>query len=353
MKNLYFHFLVIVLSFTLVSCASSAKKDKEKITPTIAQVELSNGNTLTAELLSVHGKKAHLKHKLLGNLSFKWKEISAISTDRDVKVKLEDGDRLTGKIEQAGKGNFKLTGEKAQTKELPLSKVVSVNEPPSDITWKGEALLTYTRTAGNKRTADAGFFLRGVRETEKDAISLKASYDYGTTDDELSKRSSKGLLKYSYKLSKKFYNYVSNGAAMDYFAGLELRTELGAGAGYKILDMSVFELKGELGFSHSNEDYREPIPPELDRDVNYGATRSAIESELNLNKVFVFYQLIEFVTPFDDSALWRFHSESMLGINVSNSLSLKAGYVLDHDRRAAKDIKKTDGKTLVGIGFKF
>jgi putative salt-induced outer membrane protein YdiY len=314
---------------------------------------LDSGDTLTGELISVHKGILRLKHKALGQVGFEWKNLVSISTDRDVHVSLKNGDRITGQLVRAQEGHFRLISEKTLTREIELSEVVSINEPVRDVSWKGEALLTYVRTAGNNRTADLSFLFRGVRETEIDAISIKAAYDYGMTDYELSKRASQGILKYKYKLSRRIYTYLSAGAAMDYFTGLEMRTEVGGGTGWKVFDTSYLELSAELGLSYANEDYRKSVPPDPDRDVRYGAGRSALEGEANLSKVLTLYQLVEFVTPFDHAKLWRFHSESILSAALSDSLSLKAGYILDHDRRAAEGTKRTDGKTLVGIGFKF
>jgi putative salt-induced outer membrane protein YdiY len=327
--------------------------ETEKPPVPVADVVLANGNSLTGELVFAYKGKVKLKHKMLGEVEFKWQDLTAITTDQEIRLSLKDGDRLTGRLVEAKEGHFKLLGPELRTGEISLSEVAGINEPERDVTWKGDVLLSYVRTAGNKRTADAAFLFRGGRKTEVDSISLKGAYDYGTAEDELSKRSSSGVLKYNYRLSRVFYTYLAAGAAMDYFKGLELRTDIGGGGGWHVLDRKNIELRLELGPSYSNEDYAVPVAPEPDRDVRYGAWRSAIECEVSLNKMLTFYQLVEFVTPFDHAGLWRFHSESVLSVNLSNSLSIKAGYILDHDRRAAAGTKRTDGKTLIGIGYKF
>lgn len=342
--------LALTLFGLLAGCVSASGVES---VPPVAKIQLANGDALTAKLKSVHKDKVYLKHEIMGDLEFEWKELAEIVTDEDVRVVLKNGDRLTGRLVKVQPGKFRLEGSEVSTEEISLSEIVSVNEPEREITWRGEALLSYTRTAGNKRTADTAFLFRGVRETERDAVLFKGNYNYGTTDDDLSKRSSAGLLKYSYKVSKRLYTYLATGAAMDYFKKLELRSDMGAGCGWKAVDGKPLQLSFELGLSYTNEDYREPVPPEPDSDVNYGGVRSAMEGELSLSEGVTFYLLIEFNTPFDHAKLWRYHSESVLSVDLSRKLSLKAGYVLDHDRRAAEGTKRTDGKTLVAIGYRF
>jgi putative salt-induced outer membrane protein YdiY len=347
--------LFFLALFLFSGCAAVPKKSatEHEETAVTVRIMLQNNDSLTGKLVSVFKGEVRLKHETLGDINFKWDKVSSITTDEDVHVSLKSGDKITGRLAGAQKGRFKITGPEVSSEELGLGEITGINEPESDVTWKGEALFSYVRTAGNRRTSDSAFLFRGVRETGIDSIELKAAYNYGTVEDELSKRSSMGLLKYNYKLSRCFYTYLSTGAAMDYFKGLNLRTDIGGGEGWKAYDRKDFSLRFELGISYSNEDYIEPVAPEPDRDVRYGAGRSAAEMEISLNKALTFYQLVEFFTPFDHAKLWRFHSESVLSVNLGSNLSVKAGYILDHDRRAAEGTKRTDGKTMIGIGYKF
>ena len=348
--------LIIILALVFISGSTAVSKKNaagRKETAAAAKITLQNNDCITGELDSVFKGEVRLKHRTLGDLVFKWDKLVSITTDKDVQVSFKNGDTITGRLVKAQKGMFKITGPDITSGELGLGEIMGINEPESDITWKGEALLSYIRTAGNRKTSESAFLFRGVRQTGIDSIALKAAYDYGAVEDELSKRSSMGLLKYSYKLSKRLYAYMSTGMAMDYFKGLNLRTDVGGGEGWKAFDRKDFMLCFEIGLSYSNEDYIAPVASSPDRDVRYGAGRSAAEMEIDFNKALTFYQLVEFFTPFDHAGLWRFRSESVLSVNLGGNLSVKAGYILDHDRRAAEGTKRTDGKTLIGMGYKF
>lgn len=228
-----------------------------------------------------------------------------------------------------------------------------VKESSPCATWKGEALFSCASTSGNKNTTNASVFLRAVRETPLDRLTFKFAYDYGTVDRELSKRNSLGFFKYDRALNDKFYAYVHTDLAMNHFTGLEMRSDTGAGAGWHTYSTRDDSLRCELGFNYTNEDYRRDFPPRLKSNVNYTGARIAMVAEKRLSKYVTFYHLDEFVLPFDNANYWRYHSHLILAVQLNEKLSLKAGLIFHHDRRAPKGTRRSDSSILAGLGYKF
>lgn len=246
------------------------------------------------------------------------------------------------------------TVEHNEKKEFSASSASSaVKNSSPRATWEGETLFSYASTAGNKNTIDTSFFLRCVRHTPRDRLTFKAAYDYGTTDRELSKRASLSVFKYDRNLNDNFYSYVHTGLAMNHFTGLELRTDTGAGAGWHTYTKDGSSLRCELGFNYANEDYRRDFPPRLKSNVNYTGARIAMVAETRLSKYLTFYHLDEFVLPFDNANYWRYHSHLILTVQLNEKLSLKAGLIFYHDRRAPKHTRRSDSSILAGLGYKF
>src|SRR5450759_928478 len=66
------------------------------------QVVLTNGDTITGEIVKKDGDKLTVKSEFLGEVTMPWTAVAAIKSDSPLFVALPNGDQANGKLSTAG-----------------------------------------------------------------------------------------------------------------------------------------------------------------------------------------------------------------------------------------------------------
>src|SRR5262249_24345988 len=90
------------------------------------------------------------------------------------------------------------------------------------------------------------------------------AYNYAQNQDGVTLRNGKAEIKYDFFITKRFFVFASSLFEYDFFQDLNLRTVVGTGPGYQIIDKGDFtseslkemQLYGEAGVAYLSEDHR-------------------------------------------------------------------------------------------------
>ncbi len=303
------------------------------------EVTLKNGDQVTGKVAGLAGGKLQVDTEHAGSVKIDWSEIASIKTDAPVKVKLQDGTTIDGRLSmQDGK-------LKVDATDVDPAAVKSMNEPA--LAWHGGVDLAARASDGNTHTTS--ILLQGEAKfvAESYDILTRAIWRYGKASGELSERNFYGMGKYAYHFSPVIYGYASAEFFSDSFKDLRLRTILSAGAGWHAIKSDEMELSVEGGLAYVIEDLRRGD------DEDFLGARLAAHFRRALPLGFEFVDDVVFFPNFEEGDAWLLHNEASIGTSLGAGWTLKAGMITDYNNDAPDGVRKYDNVYYVGLGFKF
>jgi putative salt-induced outer membrane protein len=218
-----------------------------------------------------------------------------------------------------------------------------------DSSWSGSLSATVSVSTGNSSNTNVGLFGDAAKERGLYTHLLNGGYLYseadGTTDQ------SKGYASYqlnrsfadgAFGLNDRFYGFGIVSGVYDEFGAYRDDYFAGAGLGYKAIDTA--ETKWTLDAAAGARYLGEPgsnIEP---------AARFASRFRTNVNERVTFSN--------DTSILWSpedtlFVNDTALTAQLSDRLSARAGFRIDHHTNAPADSEPTDTLTYAGVTYGF
>jgi putative salt-induced outer membrane protein len=195
--------------------------------------------------------------------------------------------------------------------------------------WSDEAELSFVSTGGNSdvQTLSAKNLYK-LEFYENYVFIWRLEALNGKTDDVLSAERYFTDLRLEYSLSERAYLYANTGWLRDTFAGLDARTNLSAGGGYRFLDGPDSFFKLEAGVNSVKESYT------VEAD-NRRSTEGRVFGEYvyHFTKKNKFSQSIESLHDFSDSERYRLNSDTALTAALNNRFSLRISYQIKYNHR--------------------
>ena len=212
--------------------------------------------------------------------------------------------------------------------------------------WTDQAELSFIDTGGNTETTSLS-----VKNTLKGPLSGKLALTWSLsgllseTDGVTTAEQYFTEIRLDYSISERFYGFGLGNWKQDKPAGLDSRTSLGLGAGYKILTGPVHELSGEAGVNQVSEEFTDST------DDDYTSGRLFGGYAWNLSESSKLTQTLEYLTDMDDSNNNQTNTETAYTSTLSDLLSLKTSYNMQYDNDPPAGFKKTDTKLGVTLVF--
>jgi putative salt-induced outer membrane protein len=227
--------------------------------------------------------------------------------------------------------------------------LMAVTASAEEKRWSEEAELSFVDTGGNTDvTSVSAKNLLTYKFTEKLMGAWRIGALYGETDGEKTAESYFTELRMDYLFTTRFYGYASGGWMQDEFAGIDARYYVGPGVGYKFLTGPQHLLVGETGVSYAKEEYTDGT------DKDYVQGRAFAKYEYAFTEKNKFSQSLEYLHDFDDSENYNVTSETAVISALSDSLSLKASYVVKYDNKPVPDtVEETDTILAVTLVVNF
>jgi putative salt-induced outer membrane protein YdiY len=223
-------------------------------TPLVAsadEVQLRNGDRITGRVVSLAGGSLIFSTGN-GDLTIPWAEVTALSSTETLQATRAGADPVTiTAIAAAGPGQLTLTPGGA----VALTDLVALGPSVPAVTVTGGASAGLVRTGGNTQVnrlrIDADAAIRQDANRYSAAAAVNQAEDSGTDTADNWTTS----LNYDRFLTSRLFVNANSIFTNDRFRDLDLRTALGAGLGYQVIDTPRTKLTANGGAGWVQEDY--------------------------------------------------------------------------------------------------
>jgi putative salt-induced outer membrane protein YdiY len=187
----------------------------------------------------------------------------------------------------------------------------------------------------------------GANGQMRNVVDYNATY--GTTEGVLSDNQMDGSWKVEYDIgkNKRFHVYNAAGAGYNEIQKIDLRYDLGPGIGYKVLVLTNFVLKTELGGNYQRQIFSN------DTSKERYAMRFAEDFTWQISRKIKFDQKIEFFPQVEDFGNYRIRGEGNLSFLLKDNVTFTLNVIDIYDTALPADVSKNDLQIRSLIGIKF
>jgi hypothetical protein len=219
------------------------------------EVWLKNGDHITGKVVSLEGGTMLFSTSYAGDLAIRWEEVVNLKTEEPVKVVLGHDTAIHGQVLPGEKGKIMVDDASlAGPVTMNLSDMRLINpEPTMRITLR--ANLGASFAMGNTEKEDIYTDIEFVSRTTQNRYTIGGLYRSAESEGMKTEEKTLGFMKYDHFFSEKWYGYANTSAEKDKFKDLDLRYNLGLGAGYQFIESKPTNLSFEGGLSYVYENY--------------------------------------------------------------------------------------------------
>ena len=311
------------------------------------EVVLNNGDRITGKLVELVDGKLSIKTEYAGTVKIDWDQVQSFSTDEPVYLKIGDNE-VRATVSEAESGTATLQSDDLLTTEsIDLSRLESMSyEKKPPVRVSGRINIGASSTSGNTNTDQLNGELEIVARSDKNRVILLAEINRQESDGEQTESNWITYFGYDHFISKKWYAYASASAENDKFKDINLRTTLGAGAGYQIFETKKTNWAMELGLSYVNTDYIN------EADSDYPAARWAMSFIQKLfDSKIEFFNRDSVHSALDDSNNMFLRTRTGLRFPIVERMNSTIQYNYDYDNNPAPGRVKEDKAWLFTLGY--
>ena len=311
-------------------------------------IETSNGARLVGKITKIAGGTVTLATPYAGDIGIKQSEITAMSTDDVLAVRLASGTRIDGKLTTEG-GELKVVGAdgtvSTQVGKVAASWNAGGEDPQVSAMRRKWTFVTSADIAGksgNTKSTSVGVgFVAGL-VSPQDTLKFYGAYQYATTTSTggvitKSADDTKGGIDYASFFSPRYGWYVRSELEKDSVAGIDLRSTSDFGATMRFINNDVQSLVARLGVGYRFESY----------PIGANSKGAVLSTGLAHSYVFNKYSSIvtdlTFIPAMDDFADYRFVHDSALEVPIAGAFwKLRIGIDNQYNSRAKAGREKLD-----------
>ena len=314
------------------------------------EVILRNGDRVTGKVAGIDGDKLVFDTASFGSVKIPTAVILSLKTDKAVTIEFKEGGYATGQLSSPGDGKINLTGNNATRSAFEMTAVKALHPdgkiPVPEFKWSGRINVGASQTNGNSDTRTFNLDGEAKGRGAKDRITLSAEYNRESSDGEDSADNARLAAQYDRFLTKKWFLYLQGSAERDDFADLNLRTTIGVGAGYQIIDTERTQLSVEAGPTYVNEDLQ------MAEDRDFVSGRWATKFEMYIfDKFAQLFHNHEGLVNLENTSDILFQTKQGIRIPFRDSFNVTAQVNWDHDTEPPPDSKKNDTKYILSVGY--
>lgn len=308
-------------------------------------VETKSGARLTGKITKIDAGSVVIDTDYAGTITVKQSEVTGLSTEAPVAVRLASGTRFDGKVTSTPGGGIAIDNSDGSVHtsvdKIAASWTAGGKDPDVvalERKWTYEATADVTGKSGNKSQLGTAGGVRATLAGAKDKLAFYAAYDRQVTDDVKSSDQFKAGVDYSNNFSGGNSWYIRDEGGFDRVKDIQFYDVAAAGFGYDFIRLPNHVLTSRVGFSFRNENYKNPATA----DVNAAGLDFGLNHELKLTNMSLVNRL-SFVPSFDDFANYRATHESFLEVPTTNpNLKVRFGVSNDYNSKPGAGVKKLD-----------
>lgn len=329
-------FRTLLLSATLLPAAAQLSADV---------VETKDGARIVGKIVGIAGGAISVETSYAGTISVKQSEVTTLSTDAPIAVRLDTGTRLDGRVSAMPSGGVQIAGTDGSitttTDKIAASWAAGEKDPglaALERHWSYEAAVDIAGKTGNREQLGTAAALRATLKTPDDTLQFYTAYDRQMVDGTKSADQFKAGVDYQNNFSGRLSWYVRDEGGFDRVKDVELYNVAAAGLGYDAIKEPKQLLTLRAGLSFRYEGYRNP----LTTDVKSAGLDFGLAHEYTMANSKIVNRL-SFVPTFEDFANYRLTHESFYEIPLAApSWKLRLGVSNDYNSVPAPGVVELD-----------
>ena len=224
-----------------------------------------------------------------------------------------------------------------------------VEDKPVYEKWTGSVSLGGSYSDGNtKKRTGAASINAEYRADESNRYSVGFIWNYSEDSGALSQRQTQARAQWDHFFSKRFYGLVQGSLENDFQQTLDLRSTIGAGAGYQFYDDAEFKLAGELGLAYNDEDYRNSSD-----DKHFLSARVAEKWDWVVNEKVSLSQVGELFPSLENSQDIYARVDTKAKVSLTAKMFAQLEWLYQWNNNPASGKVRSDNLVLLGVGWSF
>jgi putative salt-induced outer membrane protein len=233
------------------------------------QLVLTNGDRLTGTIMKSDDKTLVIKTEFAGDVTVQWPAVQEIHSTQPLHLVTQGGKTLVGTVTTVDSNlvvstaNATVNVPKADVSTLRSDQEQAAYEkslhPPLLRGWTGGANVGFALTRGNSETKNLALAFTADRKTQHDDTTMYANTVYATNDaagavPSVTANTTQGGARYAHNLRTPLFGYGSADFQTDALQGLNLRSVLGGGLGFHLIntDRTTVDLLGGLNYTRES-----------------------------------------------------------------------------------------------------
>lgn len=312
-------------------------------------VFLHNGDRLSGSIIGKAADRLTLKTDYAGKLKIQWADVSHLVTDNPVRVILDDGTAVTGRLSATADGELRIAAQPG-TPAAPLSmlRIAAINPPEAvGLVVKGQLNAGIDMDRGNTDNDTYHIDAESVFRWPADRVTIGGKGDLERSEGVDTKQQADLAGKYDHFMNEKWYLYSGLGFEHDRFADLDLRTVVSLGSGYQVFETERTNLSIEGGPAYIWENY------DTSEDQDYVAAHWALRFD---HRLYEAWNLQAFHKQSLDLRLretsdYILKTETGLRLPIIDRLQTTLQFNFDRNSAPAQGAEKNDYEYLLTGGY--
>lgn len=314
-------------------------------------VETKNGARIVGKVTKIDDGKVFVTTEYAGDLTIKQSEVSGITTEAPVVVRLTSGTTLAGTVTAEG-GALKIAGADGQL-STQMEKVAAAWSPSGEdpqVTamkkalaerehhWSYEATMDVAGKTGNSEQLGTAAAFRATLKTPDDTLQFYTGYNRQVSDGVKSADQFKAGIDYADNFSGRTSWYARDEVGFDRVKGIDLYNTAAAGLGYDMIKEPKHLLTGRFGLSFRYEGYTNPAQANLKSlGLDFGLNH---EWEFKASKL---VDRLTYTPSFEDFSNFHFTHESFYELPLADpKWKLRLGLSNDYTSKPGPGVERLD-----------
>jgi putative salt-induced outer membrane protein len=223
----------------------------------------------------------------------------------------------------------------------------STTTPPPPPRWERTAELSLVATGGNTDTQTLGVAGSLIWRPGQWNTQARVGYVRSEADDVLTAEAFSAAIRQARTISPRLEAYARGEYLVDHFAGIDSRTTLDAGLGWKLVDTPVHVLKVEAGAGVTHE-----IRIAADDETfAVGSVGALYAWKISSTTAIAEQALV--TTDLGEIESWRLHNHVALTTTMTRVLSFRFSHDLKRSNRPVPGFRPTDTILAAALVAKF
>ena len=326
--------LALLLLFTCLIARSAAADE----------VRLTSGTRLSGDVISLAGGMLSFK-TAYGTLAIPLTDVATLTVDQPILAAIGTTRAAPVTIaasDTAGQVTLQPGGA------IAVTEIRTLTRPDPPLIVDGGANAGFVRTGGNTDVNNLRLDGEVVTRANANRYTANAAVNRASDNGDETAESWTGALKYDRFLTTRMFVNANTIFTHDKFRDLDLRTALGAGLGYQVIDTALVKLTADAGLGWVKENLA-ALP-----DDDYTAAREAAKLDVFVvpNRIQLFHNHDGyFGVTGEDNLFFRTQNGARVGLAAGFVTTLQLD--LDYDKSPAPGRKNTDRTFALTFGYRF